>query len=132
MRGTETVEAGAIRVSATNNWVLLAAVGAVVVVAALELGAFVGGALEETRAVGAWLAVGGAFVAFGLLERSAVIAATGASAALFSLVAFLLVVPALGVTLELATAAIFAGGALVLRGQRPSAHDHPAPAPQAY
>lgn len=89
----------------------------VVIVAALELGAFVGGALEETRAVGAWLAVGVAFAVYGLLERSGIIVATGACAALGALVAFVLEIPALGVSLELATGAIFAAGALALRGQ---------------
>lgn len=93
----------------------------VVVVAALELGAFFGGALEETRAVGAWLAVGTAFAVYGGLERSAAIVATGACAALVAGALFLLSVPSLGVWLELATAAIFGLGALALRRQRPSA-----------
>lgn len=91
----------------------------VVVVAGLELGAFFGGALEDTRAVGAWLAVGAAFAVYGLLERSGIIVATGACAALAALVAFVLAIPALGVSLELATASIFAVGTFALRGQRP-------------
>ncbi len=88
------------------------------VVIGLIVGAFGAGGIPGTRSVGAWIVVGVGFVAFGALERSALIATAGGVTAVAGVVGLVLAVPALGIWLELFTAATFGLAAALLRTQR--------------
>jgi len=79
----------------------------VAVAIGLEVGALLGGSIESSRAVGAWVAVGVAFVVYGALERSSLISVTGAGAAALAIGGYLSQVRALGVLLEVATGVVF-------------------------
>ena len=88
----------------------------IAVVLALEIGAYLGGSIDDSRAVGAWIAVGLAFVAYGVLERSALISLTGGLAALLAVAGLWSGAPALGLLLELGTGSVFGLAAWRLRG----------------
>lgn len=85
------------------------------VVAGLEVGGFLGGSIEGTRAIGAWIAVGLAFVAYGLLERSRLISITGLCAALLGIATYILISGNIGLILEILTGILFGVSAYLLK-----------------
>jgi hypothetical protein len=87
----------------------------ILVVTGLEFGAFFAGGIEETRAIGAWLAVGIAFIFYGLLEKSRLISMSGLAAAILAGGVYLIDLPLMGFWLETLTGILFAVAAYKLK-----------------
>lgn len=89
--------------------------GYIVVVALLIVGGTLLGMIPGTRAIASWLTIGSCFLLYGLLERSAAIAATGAATAVAAIIAYTLDLARLGLVLEIITGVLFALGAMAVR-----------------
>ncbi|MEV0983377.1 hypothetical protein AB0I45_03360 [Brevibacterium sp. NPDC049920] len=89
------------------------------VVVLLIAGGTLLGMVPGTRAIASWLTIGACFVLYGLLERSAAIAATGGATLIAAVAAHALDLAQLGLVLEIVTGIVFtAGAAVVGRGEQ--------------